>query len=579
MNDLKVLLRYLRTYLLQLTLGVICVLLTVTFSLMPPWVLKFAVDDLTQNINAAQLLNYAVLIVCITAIAGCFRYLMRRILISLSRKIEYHIRSDYYSHLQKLSNSFFFEWRTGDLISRISNDLNAVRNVLGPGIMYTIHTVTLFCSAMVLMMVISRRLTLIILLPLLLLTLATKYFSHLLFFRYQSVQEGMAQLTSRAQENLSGIRMVKAYGREQHEINLFRQVSEDYLTRNLDLARIWGAFFPFLITLSGTGVVIILWFGGKMVILKQLSLGELVAFMGYWTLLTWPMMALGWVMNIWQRGAVAMGRINQVMKHRPTITDGTVILEEFQPRIEFRNLTFTYPGASQATLKEINLTIAPGMTVAVVGATGCGKSTLVNLLAHLWETPTDSLFISGHDINELQLRSLRRNIGMVDQEPFLFSDTIRNNITFGAPLAGPAELEAALNISQLINDLEDFPKGLDTRIGERGITLSGGQKQRLAIARAVIRKPQLLIFDDALSSVDLHTEEEILKHLTELLKGRTCILISHRMSSIKNSDLIVVLDEGRITELGCHDELIANESLYYRIYQRQQLLEEIEAAE
>lgn len=538
-----------------------------------------------------------ILIVCV-AIKGILSFESRWILIGVSRDIEYDIRSDLLKRLLALEPEFYVRNRTGELMSRATNDLNSVRMVLGPGIMYSATTLSTMIMAIIIMLAISPSLTLWVLLPAPVVAVAVWFFGKTIHELYEIIQAALATLTARVQENLSGVRIIRAYAQEEAEIRAFDEPNREYVSRNIRLIRTWSMFMPSLTALSGTSFLVLLWQGGHQLLNGQISLGALIAFNGFLALLIWPMIALGWVTNIFQRGAASMGRLNFILTAKPNIDDRAAVLPKDatpQGDIEFRNLTFTYPttlsgvngsnGSGKSNgrsphpvLSDINLKIPAGSTLAVVGPTGCGKTTLAALVARLWEAPEGTVFIDGRPIRHWPLEALRRSIGYVPQDTYLFSETVGGNITFGLPDYNPERASEAAEIASLHGDIEDFAAGYDTAVGERGITLSGGQKQRTAIARAIVRDPRILILDDALSSVDTQTEERILSGLRGVMGGRTTILISHRTSTVKNADQIVVLRDGRIIECGTHDQLLERGGYYADLYQKQLLEEELENA-
>ncbi len=574
-RDLLALIPYLRKYRTLLLTGTFMVLLTNIAAVISPWILRHAVDQLYLEISRDILLYYSLLIIGISFVEGVFRYWMRRVLIGVSRKIEYDLRNDLFSHLQSLSPSFYQRNPTGDLMSKAINDLSAVRMVLGPGIMYSMNT--LFTSVLTVGILVRMDATLAILtlMPLLAVSYLVKHFGRRIHQLFERIQEQFSTMTTLAQENVSGIRVVKAYNQEQAFIQRFRVANDDYVRRSLSLVKIWGLFGPLLTFLLGLSAVGLLWYGGRQVIQGSLTLGELVAFIAYLAMLTWPTIALGWVINIFERGAASMGRINQIFNTKPEIQDDNPAqMDEFEGNIAIKNLNFSYNGAP--VLKNISFEVKAGQTLAIVGNTGSGKSTLVNLLCRLYPIPRATIFIDGVDINDIPLKQLRENIGYVPQDIFLFSETVAKNIAFGRPEASLELIKQTARISNIHFDIEDFPKKFETFVGERGITLSGGQKQRISISRALLVEPRILILDDALSSVDTQTEDRILHRLSESLSNQTAILISHRISTVRMADQILVLENGEIVERGDHRELLETQGYYANLYQKQLLKEELQ---
>jgi len=562
-----------------------CVLATTTFQLLAPWVLKYAIDDLNSGVTRRKLALYAGLLLSISLVRGVFLFLMRRIIIGASRDIEYDIRNDFFRRLEQLSLGYYHSHRTGDLMSRATNDLNAVRMMIGPAIMYSANTVLVFVVAIILMLTIDLRLTLIALIPLPFVSLSVRYFGSAIHKRFEAIQAQLSDVSAVVQEALSGVRVVRAYRQEAHELARFRASNEEYLRRNRVLIRLQGAFYPSMTFFLGLGSLLVLWLGSRDVIHGKITLGEFVAFNGYLVLLAWPMIAFGWVTNILQRGFASWKRMLDVLDQVPVVSDAGVTeagrKASLDGDIEVRNLTFQYPTSEQPVLEGISLRVAAGETVAFVGSTGSGKSTLINLLPRLYDPPRGTVFIGGVDIREIPLDRLRGAIGFVPQEPFLFSETIGGNVGFGVPPGGPGFEEAirhAAGVARLDKDVEEFPRGYETAVGERGITLSGGQKQRTALARAVMIDPRILILDDALSAVDTYTEEEILSRLRGVMDQRTSIIVSHRISTVRHADQIFVLENGRVAERGRHDTLVAHGGLYAALYRKQLLEEELEAS-
>jgi len=550
-----------------------------------PYVLKLAIDALATDLRGDVVLRYAGAIVGVAVLGGIARYGMRELLNGISRRMETDLRSALFDHLMRLPPRFFDGWRTGDLMSRATNDVQAVRMVAGPAIMYAVNTLAVSTFALALMIWIDARLTLVAMVPMVLLPPAVFAFGKRIHQRFERIQEQFSELSSFAQENLSGVRIVKAYAQEDAQAERFAQLNHEYKTRNLALARVWGAFHPSLILLTGVGGVVVLWFGGGQVIRDEITLGDFVAFSFYLTQLMWPMIALGWVTNLFQRGAASMGRLNDLFDIAPTIRDpqSPIAVTSITGAIEFENVTFRYPGTEALVLDRVSFRIEAGQTVAIVGATASGKTTVAQLIPRLYDVTEGTVRVDGIDVRDLKLADLRASVAVVPQEPFLFGMRLRQNIELrtdgvedGADLS--AELGRAIDVAQLRKTLLVLPEGIDTRLGERGINLSGGQKQRATLARAVFMDAPILILDDALSSVDAATETAILQGLREYMVGRTSMIISHRVSAVREADLILVLEDGRIVERGVHDDLIGAGGVYARLLERQLLAEELEGA-
>jgi len=570
--------------------------------ILSPLLIKRIIDDLNQGVTHGKLLTWCWLLVAVAAGKGVFQFLTRWIVIGISREIEFDLRNDLFRHLEALDFGFYQRTRTGDIMARATNDLNAVRMLLGPAIMYSANTVVFTTGALIFMSRISPKLTLWAFLPLPIASIIVQYFGTRIHERFERIQAKFSDISARAQENFSGARLIRAYAQEDAEIALFERENIDYINRSLPLARLMGMLWPTLEMMLGLALVIVLWVGGQEVLQHRISVGGFVAFTTYMIQLTWPIIALGWVINIFQRGTASMGRIDEILRQQPTIADdpalvsvpaGTVIRGE----IEFRDLSFAYHHQSKliesatgvtalsssveagsTVLSHVNLKVPAGSSLAIVGPTGSGKSTLVSLIPRIADAAPGSVFIDGRPIREYSLETLRRQIGFVPQETFLFSASVRDNIAFGVEDATDEQIHRAAAIARIAEDVEGFPEKYRTMVGERGLTLSGGQKQRVAIARAVIREPRILVLDDALASVDTHTEDHILNGLREVMKGRTTIFISHRVSTVRNADRIAVLHHGQIVEYGTHDELLALNGYYTDLHDKQLLEEELETA-
>jgi len=579
MDDLRRFGRYFRPYKFALTAGITCIFAYVVCSLYIPTIVGHAVDENWTAISWSNLTISAAKVLGASIIGGTFLFLQRRILIGMSRNVEYDFRKDFYAHLVDQPLSFFHEHRTGDLMARATNDLAAVRQLAGPMIMYTLQTVFVVVLVLPLMLRINWWLTLLLFVTMPLVSLTVKFFGQQVHVRFEKIQDFFGQITARAQENFTGVRVVRAYAQEDAEIAAFNQLNQHYADRNLSLVRIDAIMRPLMQFLIGIGFVLIVWAGVPLAVRGEITVGQFTVFNMYLTRLIWPLIALGYVVNLYQRGTASLKRINSILNIKPMIADDQDVSRQppIKGRIEFRNLTFRYRPTDEPVLHHINLTIAEGQTVAFVGRTGSGKSTIVNLLPRLIEAPEDTVFIDGISVRRYPLAQLRSSIGYVPQETFLFSDRLKGNIAFGVERSEPAEIEWAAEIAGLSEDIAGFPDGFDTLVGERGITLSGGQKQRTAIARAILREPGILILDDALSSVDTYTEEKILAQLRGVMRDRTSLIVSHRVSTVRDADLICVLDEGRLIEQGTHDELLALGGEYANLYERQLLEEELAA--
>ncbi len=552
------------------------------FTIVGPFIVKLAIDGLTAEVTRARIIQYALLLVGAALIAGAARYGMREFLNGISRRIETDLRNDLFSHLLRLPPQFYDRWRTGDLMSRATNDVQAVRQVAGPSIMYMVNTLTIGTLALGFMIWISPRLTAIAMIPMVMMPPLVIWIGKKINVRFERIQEQFSEISNFAQENLAGIRIVKAYGREADRSEAFAGLNAEYRRRNMDLAKIWGAFFPVLTFLGGLGSVLVLWVGGQEVIAGAITVGDYVAFGFYLVLLMWPMIAVGWVTNQIQRGAASMGRINALLAEPHVVEDPAdpVSPAAMRGAVEFRDVSFRYPGTERWVLKNVSFRIEPGQTVAVVGGTASGKSTLVRLIPRLYDVGAGSVEVDGVDVRQMRLEELRGSVGMVPQEPFLFSMSLRQNLTMGDPgFTESDQLDRALDVAQLRSTLGVLPDGLDTSLGERGINLSGGQKQRATIARALYRETPILVLDDSLSAVDTVTEEAILGGLKEFMADRTAIVVSHRVTAVAGADVILVLEDGELVETGTHAELLARGGVYARLLERQLLEEELEREE
>jgi ATP-binding cassette subfamily B multidrug efflux pump len=578
LKSLSTLWPYLRRYRGGLALGIGSLLMKDLFAAALPLVLKQGVDSLTRGFTIRIVLQLAGLLIGLSLVKGIFQYFMRVIIIGISRDIEFDLRNDLFAKLVELSQDFYTRYRTGDIMARSTNDLNAVRMMLGPGIMYCTETTVMLVLSVAVMMHTDWRLTLFALIPAPFVSVAVIVFGRRIHTRFEHIQKMFSDISSRVQENLAGVRVIRAYAQEKSEVEQFETLNREYVRENIGLARIQGLFMPLLQALIGFTFLLVLWEGGRQLLAGKISLGSFVMFNTYMGMLIWPMIAFGWVVNLMQRGTASLDRINEIFHERPSIAAPAADIADprkYAPEIRFRDVSVVHGG--RKALDGIDLTIEAGETVAIVGHTGSGKTTLVNLIPRLFDPHHGVVEIGGGDVRKFDPKELRREIGFVPQETFLFSATLAENIAWGVEDATEKEIRWAAEVAGLASDIETFPDGLNTMIGERGLTLSGGQKQRTAIARAIIRNPRILILDDALSSVDTVTEEKILQGLAGVMRNRTTVLISHRVSTVQNADRIIVLSHGRIVESGTHSELQARGGYYAELYEKQLLEEELEA--
>jgi ATP-binding cassette subfamily B protein len=573
-KSMRPLVPYLKRYRWGFVAGALCIVLSNGAWAGLPRVIGNAAQSLEGGVTRHKLLMFALQVLGLAAVRAVFLFLTRWVVIGISRDIEFDLRNDLFAHLETLSYSYYQRMRTGDIMARVTNDLNAVRMLLGPAIMYSANTLVFTAAALWFMMRNSPKLTFYAFLPLPIVSVTIQYFGRRIHERFERIQAMFSDISARAQENFSGARVIRAYVQEEAEIASFETANHEYVARSLKLVRLMGMLWPTLELMLGLALVLVLWIGGREVLAGRMNIGAFTAFNIYMMQLTFPVIALGWVVNIFQRGTASLVRLNEILREQPEIKDEAEARDlPVDGEIEFRGLNFEYAGTR--VLCDLNLRIPAGSSMAIVGLTGSGKTTLVNLIPRIYDAEPGMVLVDGRPIREFSLASLRQSVGFVPQETFLFSDRIRENIALGVESATEQEIHDAARAADVAGDIEGFPERYQTIVGERGITLSGGQKQRTALARALIRDPRILILDDALASVDTHTEDKILNHLREVMQGRTTIFISHRVSTVRNADRIAVLHDGRIVELGTHDELLALNGYYSDLYNKQLLEEEL----
>jgi ATP-binding cassette, subfamily B, multidrug efflux pump len=581
-SELRSVLPYVRRYALGTAVGLAFIVASNGFGILVPDLIRQAIDALeAPGVTRGVLVRYAALMVAAALLAGFCRFWMRQLLNAISRRVEADLRDAFFSRLVRLDATYYGSTRTGDLMSRATNDLQAVRQAIGPGVMYLFNTVVGTAAALFFMVRYSPSLTGIALVPLALLPVAMKYFGRVIHHKAERIQEHFGTLSSMVQENLSGVRIIRAYGQEAAQAAEFAELNREYMQRNMALARTSAVFHPLLSILTGLGLLAVLWFGGLQVIAGDITRGEFVAFIFYLAMLTWPMIALGWVINLFQRGAASMARINGILQTEPAIAEPM----EPQPipagagAIEFRDVWFRYPGTERWVIRDVSFRIEAGATAALVGPTGSGKSTVIALLTRLYDVTRGEILIGDVPIQSVPLTQLRAAIGVVPQDAFVFSDTIENNIALGVTdeALRRHRVEWSAHVAQLDSTIAAFPAGLATRLGERGVNLSGGQRQRVTLARALARDPAILVLDDALSAVDTHTEQQILAGLRDVLQRRTSVVVSHRVSAVMGADQVLVLDDGVVAERGTHAELVGQNGVYAALLRRQLLEEGLDA--
>jgi len=579
MQNLLSLKKYFLRYKSKLLLGIIFILVSNVLNAYLPLLLKDSINELQKKTTGTVLLRYGLLIVGISIVAGIFRYLIRQTIIVVSREIEFDLRGDFWNHIQKLPLRYFQNNSTGNIMSLATNDINSVRSFIGPAVMYSVDTIVTLVFVVTILFSMNFELTVYALLPLPFISIGVFAIGKLVHAKYIKIQENFSRMTTQAQENFSGIRAIKSYVREQSEINKWDIISKEYFARKMNLVRVQAMIFPLLYFIAGISGLVVILFGGGKVIKGEMNLGDIAAFIAYLSMLIWPVIAFGWVMNIIQQGEASMKRLNNIFNEPFEIEDTSVTdnsIKKLNGEIEFKNVTFKYSENLPEVIKEVNLKIPVGSTLAIVGHTGSGKTSFINLIPRLYDVTNGEVTIDGRNIKEIPLDVLRTNISVVQQESFLFSDTVYGNISYGLREIDNERVKEVSRIADFHRDVEAFPKGYETMVGERGITFSGGQKQRASLARALATDPKILILDDSFSAVDTHTEEEILLNLKEFMKDRTSIIISHRISTVKDADNILVLENGRIAEQGTHNDLVKLNGIYAELHYKQLLERELE---
>jgi ATP-binding cassette subfamily B protein len=580
MKNLYTLKKYFAVYKVKLFWGFIFILLSNAGAVYVPLLLKNGINEIQKvALSTSYLFKTAMMIAGASLFAGVFRFYIRQTIIVVSREIEYDLRFDFWKHIQLLPLRYFQNNSTGNIMAHATNDISAVRNFIGPAVMYSIDTVIRLIYCIWLMLSLNVSLTIYALIPLPILSYAVYRVGKLIHEKFTLIQEKFSELTTKAQENYAGIRVVKSYVREEGEISLFKIMSRQYLDRNMDMIKIQAMFMPILFLITGLSIIIVIWIGGVMIINHQIGLGDVTAILMYLGMLIWPVIAFGWVINIIQQGEASMKRLNKIFTEPYEISETNETdysIKKVNGKIEFKNVSFRYGENLPFILKDVNLEIKQGQTIAIMGYTGSGKTSFINLIPRMYDVTEGEVLVDGINVKKMPLETLRTSIGLVQQESFLFSDTIQNNISYGRR---EIDKERVLEVSRIANfnkDVESFPKGFDTIMGERGITLSGGQKQRASLARSLSIDPAILILDDSFSAVDTHTEEIILRNLKEFMKDRTSIIISHRISTVKDADVILVLSDGGIAEKGTHEELVKLGGIYTDLYYKQLLEKELE---